>query len=88
MMPFMAIFWPYERRIHLSLNPTVTFLRTMDFQDWQGEGGTTQATNIGVLQPDIDWVNCWNTGGEEIVDAPMHVIYVDLGQILSSPPTN
>ena len=40
--------------------------------------------NIGVPQLDIDCINHWNTGGEEIVDAPMHVIYAEQKQMLET----
>ena len=40
--------------------------------------------NVGVPQPDINWVNHWNTGGEEIVVAPMHVIYAEQMQMLET----
>jgi hypothetical protein len=47
-------------------------------------GATTQAMNAGVSQPDIEWTNCWNTGGEEIANGPMHVIYAEQKQMLST----
>jgi hypothetical protein len=31
-------------------------------------GAKTRATNAGVSQPDIDWINPWNTAGEELID--------------------
>jgi hypothetical protein len=40
--------------------------------------------NAGVSQPDIEWTNCWNTGGEEIANGPMHVIYAEQKQMLST----
>jgi hypothetical protein len=33
---------------------------------------------------DIDWINHWNTGGNEIVDAPMHVIYAEQKQMIET----
>ena len=47
-------------------------------------GATTRATNAGVSQPDIDWINRWNTEGEEIIDGPMRVIYSDRKQMLET----
>ena len=40
-------------------------------------GATTRATNAGVSEPDINWTNRWNTGGEEIATGPVHVIYAE-----------
>jgi hypothetical protein len=47
-------------------------------------GATTRATNAGVSQPDIDWINRWNTEGEEMIDGPMRVIYSDRKQMLET----
>ena len=47
-------------------------------------GATTRATNAGVLQPDIDWINRWNTEGKELIDGPMRVIYSDWKQMLET----
>ena len=47
-------------------------------------GATTRATNAGVSQPDIDWINRWNTAGEELIDGPMRVIYSDQKQMLET----
>ena len=47
-------------------------------------GATTRATNAGVSQPDIDWINRWNTEGEELIDGPMRVIYSDRKQMLET----
>jgi hypothetical protein len=47
-------------------------------------GATTRATNAGVSQPDIDWINRWNTAGEELIDGPMRVIYSDRKQMLET----
>ena len=47
-------------------------------------GATTRATNAKVSQPDIDWVNRWSTGGDEISDGPMRVIYSDRKQLLDT----
>ncbi len=47
-------------------------------------GATTRATNTKVPQPDIDWINQWNTGGDEIVDGPMHIIYSEQKQMLET----
>jgi hypothetical protein len=47
-------------------------------------GGTSRATNVGVSASDIDWVNRWNTGGEEIVSGPMRVIYAERKHLLDT----
>ena len=47
-------------------------------------GGTSRATNVGVSASDIDWVNRWNTGGEEIVSGPMRVIYAERKHLLET----
>ena len=47
-------------------------------------GATTRATEAGVSQPDIDWMNRWNTGGAEIINGPMHVIYSERKQLLKT----
>jgi hypothetical protein len=47
-------------------------------------GATTRATDAGVHKDDIEWTNRWNTGGAEIVDGPMHVIYADQKQMLKT----
>jgi hypothetical protein len=47
-------------------------------------GATTRATNAGVAQQDIDWVNRWNTQGEELIAGPMRVIYSDRKQLLET----
>jgi hypothetical protein len=70
-------------------DPTL-FEPTMDIMEdyhlarslWQG--ATTRATNTGISQPDIDWINRWNTEGEELIDGPMRVIYSDRKQMLET----
>lgn len=47
-------------------------------------GATTRATNAGVSKPDIDWINRWNTGGAELIDGPMAVIYSDQKQMVQT----
>lgn len=47
-------------------------------------GATTRATNAGVSGSDIDWVNRWNTGGEELSSGPMRVTYADRRQLLET----
>ena len=45
-------------------------------------GATTRAQNAGVQPADIDWINRWNTGGEEFAGGPMRVQYSDRKQLL------
>ena len=47
-------------------------------------GATTRATNVGVSQPDIDWISRWNTVGEELIDGPIRVIDFDRKQMLET----
>jgi hypothetical protein len=47
-------------------------------------GATTRATEAGVLQPDIDWMNHWNTKGSELINGPMHGVYAEQKQLLST----
>lgn len=47
-------------------------------------GATTCAMNAGISQSDIEWVNQWNSGGCEVVSAPMHVIYLEQKQMLNT----
>jgi hypothetical protein len=47
-------------------------------------GATTRATNAGVSQSDIDWINRWNTEGEELIKGLMRVIYSDRKQMLEA----
>jgi hypothetical protein len=47
-------------------------------------GAMTRAINAGVSEPDINWTNRWNAGGEEIATGPMHVIYLEQKQMLST----
>ena len=46
-------------------------------------GATTRAQNAGVSASDIDWINRWNTGGEEFAEGPMRVQYSDHKQLLN-----
>ena len=46
-------------------------------------GATTRAQNAGVPAADIDWINRWNTGGEEFAQGPMRVQYSDHKQLLN-----
>ena len=46
-------------------------------------GATTRAQNAGVSPEDIDWINRWNTGGEEFAHGPMRVQYADQKQLLN-----
>ena len=70
-------------------DPSLFEPETDILEDYQLErslhrGATTRATNAKVPQPDIDWLNRWNTGGAEIVSGPMHVIYADQKQLLET----
>jgi len=47
-------------------------------------GATTRATEAGVSQPDIDWMNHWETDGKEAITAPMQVVYAEHKQMLST----
>jgi len=47
-------------------------------------GATTRATEAGVSQPDIDWMNRWNTEGSEIINGPMHVVYAERKLLLAT----
>jgi len=47
-------------------------------------GATTRATEAGVSQLDIDWMNCWETDGKEIITAHMQVVYAEQKQLLST----
>ena len=47
-------------------------------------GATTRATNAGVSQPDIDWINRWNTGEQEVIRGPMAVIYAEQKEMLET----
>jgi hypothetical protein len=47
-------------------------------------GATTRATNAGVSEPDINWINRWNTGDQEIINGPMAVIYAKQKQMLQT----
>ena len=47
-------------------------------------GATTRAQNAGVKPSDIDWINRWNTGGEEFAGGPMRVQYSDRKQLLQA----
>lgn len=47
-------------------------------------GATTRATNAGVSDADIDWINRWNTGGSETISGPMRVTYADRKQMLKT----
>ena len=47
-------------------------------------GATTRATNAGLDKDDIDWMNRWNTGGEEVVSGPMRVVYAERRQLLTT----
>jgi hypothetical protein len=49
---------------------------------WEATTGATP--NAGVSQPDIDWINRWNTAGEELIDGPIRVICSDLKQMLET----
>jgi len=47
-------------------------------------GATTRATEAGGSQPDIDWMNGWNMEGSEIINGPMHVMYVERKLLLAT----
>ncbi len=47
-------------------------------------GATTRATNAGVSKEDIEWINRWSTGGEELSSGPMRVTYADRRQLLET----
>jgi hypothetical protein len=45
-------------------------------------GATTHAQNQGVSQPDINWINRWGTGKEQVVTGPMLVVYSEKKQMI------
>ena len=47
-------------------------------------GATSCMTNVGICGTDIDWVNRWNMGGEEIISSLMQVIYVKQKQLFDT----
>jgi hypothetical protein len=57
--------------------PTMDIMEDYHLARSLRRGATTRATNAGISQPDIDWINRWNTEGEELIDGPMRVIYSD-----------
>jgi hypothetical protein len=64
--------------------PTMDIMEDYHLARSLRHGATTRATNTGVSQPDIDWINRWNTEGEELIDGPMRVIYSDQKQMLET----
>jgi hypothetical protein len=64
--------------------PTMDIMKDYHITRSLRRGATTRAMNAGILQPDIDWINRWNTEGEELIDGPMRVIYSDQKQILET----
>ena len=64
--------------------PGMDPLRDFDLLRTLRRGATTRATNAGVPGTDIDWINRWNTGGEELESGPMRVIYSDRKQLLET----
>jgi hypothetical protein len=64
--------------------PTMDIMEDYHLARSLRRGATTRATNAGVSQPDIDWINRWNTAGEELIDGPMRVIYSDRKQMLET----
>jgi len=69
---------------HSLFAPDIDILEDYQLAHSLRRGATMQATNAKVLGPDIDWINCWNTGGLEVVTDPMRVIYSDQKQILET----
>ncbi len=47
-------------------------------------GATTHEQNQGVLVPDIDWINCWGSGKEQVVTGPMRVVYSEEKQLVQT----
>jgi hypothetical protein len=64
--------------------PTMDIMEDYHLARSLRRGATTRATNAGVSQADIDWINRWNTEGEEMIDGPMRVIYSDRKQMLET----
>jgi hypothetical protein len=64
--------------------PTMDIMEDYHLARSLRRGATTRATNAGVSQPDIDWIDRWNTEGEELIDGPMRVIYSDRKQMLET----
>jgi hypothetical protein len=64
--------------------PTMDIMEDYHLARSLRRGATTRATNAGVSQLDIDWINRWNTAGEELIDGPMRVIYSDRKQMLET----
>ena len=64
--------------------PTMDIMEDFHLARSLRRGATTRATNAGVSQPDIDWINRWNTEGEELIDGPIRVIYSDRKQMLET----
>ena len=46
------------------------------------QGATTRATEAGVSEADIDWVNRWNIGDKDVVKGPMRVEYAERRQLM------
>jgi hypothetical protein len=64
--------------------PTMDIMEDYHLARSLHRGATTRATNAGVSQPDIDWINRWNTEGKELINGPMRVIYSDRKQMLET----
>jgi hypothetical protein len=47
-------------------------------------GATTRATEAGVSQRDIKWINRWNIGEEQTGSVPMSVLYADRAQMMTT----
>jgi hypothetical protein len=64
--------------------PTMDIIEDYHLARSLRRGATTRATNAGVSQPDIDWINRWSTEGKELIDGSMRVIYSGRKQMLET----
>jgi hypothetical protein len=81
---FYRILFAIREEDSTLFEPTMDIMEDYHLARSLRRGATTRATNAGVSQPDIDWINRWNTEGEEMIDGPMRVIYSDRKQMLET----
>jgi hypothetical protein len=81
---FYLILFGLQDRVPTLFEPDCDIFEDYPLAQSLRHGATTRATEAGVSQPDIDWMNHWNTKSSELINGPMHVVYAEQKQLLST----
>lgn len=71
----MIAFLGFSRSNHRSSPKGTDVMEDFQLSRSHRRGATTRATSAGVSSTDIDWINQWNIGADQVASGPMRVLY-------------